>query len=121
MRNKDNNEFGHMHLSIFYRKVLVLGEDGFIYKSKYYPWSSIYQIDIWHQEWPGYGWVPDQKLLPRARVSLSNKKNFVLRGDALVKRNSSLDSGFLTAFDELLACLQEKYREIKKAQYETHA
>ncbi len=115
IRKKENKEYGHMHLSVFYRKVLILGETGLIFKNKYYPWSSINQIDLWHQEWPGYGWVPNQKLLPRARVSLSDHKHFVLRGDALIKCGSSLDSRFQSAFDELLACLQEKYRGSMKA------
>jgi len=111
MRNKENTEFGHMHLSVFYRKVLSLGESGILYKSKYYPWSKIQNIELWHQEWPGYGWVHDQKLLPRARISLSNGSHIILRGDALVKYKTPLSQGFSSAFDELVAHLQKRRRE----------
>lgn len=110
MRNKEFTEYGHIHLSILYRKVLVLNETGLLYKRKYYPWSNIKSIEIWHQEWPGYGLVPDQKLLPRARVDLANGKHILLRGDALIKRGTSLNQGFSSAFDELVANLQAKYR-----------
>lgn len=115
MRNKENTEFGHMYLSIFYRKVLSLGESGILYKGKYYPWSKIQNIEIWHQEWPGYGWVPDQKLLPRARISLSDGTNILLRGDALIKYEALLSQGFSSAFDELVAHLQKKIRALLPA------
>ena len=109
-----------MHLSIFYRKVLALEENGLIYKNIYYSWSNISQIEIWQQEWPGFGWVPDQKLLPRASVTLTNGKHILLRGDALIKRGMPLEPGFSSAFDELVSVLKEKYKEATRKRHEDH-
>lgn len=110
MRNMNGAEYGHMHLSLFYQKIVVLEDRGLIFKGKYYPWGSIRTIEVWEEPWPGWGYVPDAKLLPRARVSLSDGQSFLLRGDALVKRGGSLSAGFSDAFDELVSNLQEMRR-----------
>lgn len=104
-------EYGHMHLSIFYRKVLVLREHGMIFKNKYYPWASIQEIEVWQEPWLGVGKVPDTKLLPRARLLLVDGKNVLLRGDALVKHGQSLKPGFSNAFNELVSFLKDVHRQ----------
>jgi hypothetical protein len=121
MRSMNSAEYGHMHLSIFYRKVLALNERGLIFKNKYYPWSEIQNVEVWQEPWPGWGYVPDAKLLPRARVFLSNDQYFLLRGDALVKRGQPLLPGFSDAFDELVSYLQEKRRLQLKNAYHPNA
>ena len=99
--------YGHMHLSIFFREILELRERGFIFKRKAYPWSAIHHVETWQEPWPGWGYVPDAKLLPRARVNMSDGTSFLLRGDALVKRGAPLSAGFISAFDELVSHLRK--------------
>ena len=107
MFRKVSPEYGHMHLSIFYRRKLQLGSGGFLLKKTFYPWSSLRRIEVWQQPWPGFGPGANAKLLPRARIHLSDGTGFVLRGDVLVKRGSRVEPGYATAFDELVAKLRE--------------
>ena len=116
MRNKEKTEFGHMHLSIFYRKVISLTESGLFYKRKYYPWSNIKSIELWQKKWIGHGYAPDLMPLPRASIYLSNGLRILLRGDVLVKRNAPLSKGFSSAIDELVAYLQSKKSEKSKVE-----
>lgn len=110
-----------MHLSIFYRKVVSLEEQGLRLRNKFYPWNSIRNIDVWEEPWPGWGYVPDAKLLPRARVFFSNGEHFLLRGDALVKRGQELKSGYSNSFDELVSYLQEMHRSCLKNVHQSKA
>lgn len=105
-------EFGHMHLSIFYRRVVTLSENGLVFKQKFYPWSSIRNIEVWQEPWPGFGYYPDAKLLPRARINFADGRHFLLRGDALVKRGVTPESGYESVFDELVSYLRKKQKEI---------
>lgn len=100
-----------MHLSLFYRKLLRVGPTGLLFKSRHYPWSAIRRIDVWQKPWPGYGHVPDAKMLPRAKVFLSNGKSILLRGDVLVKRGQPIAPGFADAFDELVSHLHKMQHE----------
>jgi hypothetical protein len=106
----DIAEYGHMHLSIFYRKVLVCRENGLTYKDKFYPWASIQEIEVWQEPWPGWGRVPEAKLLPRARLLFADGEYVLLRGDALVKHGQSLKAGFSSAFNELVSHLKDTRR-----------
>lgn len=95
-----------MHLSLFYRHILSLDDTGLTYRRLHYPWSAIRMIELWQQQWPGWGYVSDIKLLPRASIHLPGGKHILLRGDVLVKRNLPLKPGFYSAFDELVSVLK---------------
>lgn len=110
MPDPNEAEYGHLHLSLFYRRVVILGDQGLIFRNKFYPWRSIQNIEVWQESWPGFGYVPDAKLLPRARVNFANGTHFLLRGDALVKRGQSLRQGYSDAFNELVSYLREMHR-----------
>jgi hypothetical protein len=121
MRSMSSAEYGHMHLSIFYRQLLLVNDRGLMFKNKHYPWGELQDIEVWQEPWPGWGYVPAAKLLPRASVTFSNGQNFMLRGDALVKRGQPLSEGFSNAFDELVSYLREKRGQQLKNAYRPNA
>ena len=110
-----------MHLSIFYRRVVVLGENSLLFKRKFYPWSSIQKIEVWQEPWPGIGYQPEARLLPRVRIYLTNGGHFLLRGDALAKRGEPPESGFATVFDEPVTLFREKQQSALRGSSGAHA
>ena len=100
--------YGHVHLSLFFRKTVEVREHNFIYKQAVYPWNAIDRIDVWQEPWPGLG-RGVAKLLPRARIYIHKGPSNLLRGDAL-RKQSALSNGFQTAFYKLVALFQEKRR-----------
>ena len=98
-------EFGHMHLSLFYRRVLAIRPEGVEHRGKIYGPEQIRAVDVWQEPFPGIGHVPDAKLLPRARVKFSDGVSVLLHGDALVKRGGRLATGYTSEFNELVAHL----------------
>ena len=99
-------EYGHMHLSIFYRPILVVMPTGIRWKDQLLTGKDIATIKLWQEDWPGIGHQPQIKLLPRARITWLDGRSVLLRGDALVKRGPPLSPGFSSAFDELINHLQ---------------
>ncbi len=94
-----------MHLSVFYRRVLTVRSSGFECSEGRFSASALHSIRVWQEPWPGFGHVPDAKLLPRARITFQAGKSVLLRGDALVKRGRPLLAGYASAFDELVSYL----------------
>jgi|JI10StandDraft_1071094.scaffolds.fasta_scaffold1251958_1 hypothetical protein len=103
-------QFGHMHLSIFYRPVLSVSQAGIKSQGKLRTGKDIAAIKVWQEEWPGIGHQPAIKLLPRARVTWIDGQSLLLRGDVLVKRGQPLSPGFTSAFDELVSHLQALHK-----------
>ena len=99
-----------MSLSIFFRHLLDLDDEGFDVKGRRYGWRDIERVRVWQLPWPGFGFKADAKLLPRAEVHLVDGAVLHVRGDVLVKRGAALAPGYTSAFDELVALFQEKLR-----------
>ena len=119
-RYRGRTTYGHLSLSIFFRPLLDLDEEGFNVKGRRYAWSDIERVRVWQLAWPGVGYVPDAKLLPRADVHLTDGVVIHIRGDVLEKRGPALAQGYTSAFDELVSLFQEKLGERREplAQYE---
>lgn len=103
-------EFGHRHLSIFYRRLMTVAPGGIRCEGQWRTGQDIAGIKVWQETWPGIGHQAAQKLLPRARITWTDGRSTLLRGDALVKRRHALSPGFASAFDELVCHLQALHR-----------
>jgi hypothetical protein len=110
-RYRGRATYGHVSLSIFFRPLLSLDEEGFTVKGRRYGWSDVERVRVWQLASPGVGYMPDAKLLPRADVHLTDGQVVHIRGEVLEKRGPALASGYNTAFDELVSLFQEKLRE----------
>ena len=79
-----------MRLSLFYSHLVTVDENGFTFRSNRYSWSDVSDVRVWQEPFPGFGFVPDVKLLPRALITLQDGSNIRVRGDALVKYQNTL-------------------------------
>jgi hypothetical protein len=96
--------FGHRHLSFFFRPVVELTSDGFIYRGQRYPWSAVKTVDVSDSPLRALAGFP--AAIPRATITLEDGTQIHLNARVLERRDRKPKVGFWShksdAFDELV-------------------
>jgi hypothetical protein len=91
--------FGHRHLGVFFRPLVVVDDSGFKYRGARYRWSDVTSVDV--HEFVNLGTARF-----RATVILADGVKIRLNGRALEKHGVKPAVGFVStrtdAFDELV-------------------
>jgi hypothetical protein len=93
--------YGHRQLSLFFFPLLETRENGFTFKGKRYTWKDVERVEVWQEWWPPFSMVVVE-YVPRGRITLKDGNMIKINGRAFEKKDAPLDSGYSSAFDELI-------------------
>jgi len=97
--------YGNRWLSFFFFTVVEVRTKGFVFKGKQYPWSDVEKIELWQEpRFPVAGQRSAGEIyIARAIIRLLGGKCIRIRDVAFEKKGQPLQSGYSSAFDELIA------------------
>lgn len=96
--------FGHRYLSMFFRPVIEITADGFVYKAQRYPWTAVKAVDVSDSPFRALAGFP--AAIPRATITLVDGTQIRLNARVLERQGHKPKVGFWShksdAFDELV-------------------
>ena len=96
--------YGHRILSMFFRPLIEVSNEGFRYKGREYAWREVRSIHVSDSPWNALAGYP--AAIPRATIFLADGAKIRLNGRALEKMGQKPLVGFSSsksdAFDELI-------------------
>jgi hypothetical protein len=102
-----SKHFGYRHLGFIFRSLVVLQESGFCYRKKRYSWKNVAGIEVIQKiirdEGETYG-------VGLGEIHLNSGKILLIKEQGLEREDGGRESGFSSAFDELLFELKKRHK-----------
>lgn len=101
--------YGHRQFSLFFRPVVEVDENGFLFKSRNYDWNAIESIDV--DDSPFKFFLGYPATIARATIALKDGKYIRLNARVLEKKGEKPNVSFLSGKSDAFVQLIKIFRQ----------